>query len=211
MDTRTHALWMRAKPSTRARAPHACAKLKPRAHTCMPRYGSPPAGGGLLGFGQARPEWVGKRLSPPPGWEGLGQASSAALDFDSPALPALQQDSPVPEGMCAQQWEVEAPPAQDGQKLAMLGSLPELGAWDMERAVTLVQKVSLSSASRVWTLTLRLPKGARVEYKFLRMSAKGAAVWEDRVGNRVLEVGALTTIDGKPVPQKDSVQSFAGA
>ena len=189
-------------------------KLKTRAHTCMLRYGSPPAGGGLLGFGQARPEWVGKSLSPPPGWEGLGLASSAAQDVDSPALQALQalqQDSQVPEGMCAQQWEVEAPPAQDGQKLAMLGSLPELGAWDMERAVTLVQKVSLSSASRVWTLTLRLPKGAQVEYKFLRMSAKGAAVWEDRVGNRVLEVGALTTIDGKPVPQKDSVQAFAGA
>ena len=131
--------------------------------------------------------------------------------YDLQALQALHQDSQVPEGMCAQQWEVEAPPAQDGQKLAILGSLPELGAWDMERAVTLVQKVSLSSASRVWTLTLRLPKGAQVEYKFLRMSAKGAAVWEDRVGNRVLEVGALTTIDGKPVPQKDSVQSFAGA
>lgn len=68
-----------------------------------------------------------------------------------------------------------------GQSLFVVGNLPELGAWDPNRALGLS-----SDAYPVWTRRLFLPPGVDIEYKYLKKDGQGNIVWESGA-NRTLD------------------------
>ena len=80
-----------------------------------------------------------------------------------------------------------------GQRLYVVGSAPELGAWDPARAVPLD-----SAAYPNWLTSVRIPAGTPFEYRYLKKSLDCAVVWETR-SNRTATVpadGSLALADG---------------
>jgi len=57
------------------------------------------------------------------------------------------------------------------------GSHPTLGSWNPALALPLSAS-RYSLANPVWFVTVPLPPGAVVEYKFLRVSSSGSVMWE---------------------------------
>ncbi|MEU9508347.1 carbohydrate-binding module family 20 domain-containing protein [Micromonospora sp. NPDC048170] len=70
-----------------------------------------------------------------------------------------------------------------GQNIHVAGDHPALGGWDPAQAPL------LSSASYpVWRLTVALPAGTSISYKYIRKDANGNVTWESG-GNRTVTVG----------------------
>ncbi|GAB7363281.1 hypothetical protein MBLNU230_g3562t1 [Neophaeotheca triangularis] len=75
------------------------------------------------------------------------------------------------------------------QSIYLTGSHPLLGSWEPAAAVPLTETGSWQSYP-LWNGTVELPRGQRVEYKFLLKTADGAWEWEC-CENRILEVPRL--------------------
>ncbi|TQM68697.1 alpha-amylase [Actinomadura hallensis] len=60
-----------------------------------------------------------------------------------------------------------------GTSVHLVGNVPELGSWDPAKAVRLAP-----ANYPVWSGTVTLPTGTRVEYKYLKKTDAGAVTWE---------------------------------
>jgi alpha-amylase len=82
---------------------------------------------------------------------------------------------------------------EPGQRLYVVGSAPELGAWDPAQGIPLD-----GSHYPNWTVAVPMAPGTAFEYKYIRRAADGTVVWESR-SNRtatVLADGWLSFADG---------------
>ncbi|SDT05525.1 alpha-amylase [Paenibacillaceae bacterium GAS479] len=61
-----------------------------------------------------------------------------------------------------------------GQNVYISGSIPELGSWDVSKAIG----PGSSASYPTWTVTAQLPAGTVVQYKALKKDASGNVVWE---------------------------------
>ncbi|KAI1801743.1 carbohydrate-binding module family 20 protein [Daldinia bambusicola] len=64
-----------------------------------------------------------------------------------------------------------------GETIKLVGSIPELGSWNVEAAPTL-SAAKYTAAKPLWTLSLSLAPGRKFEYKFVKVSSSGAVSWE---------------------------------
>jgi hypothetical protein len=68
----------------------------------------------------------------------------------------------------------------------VVGSIPELGSWDVANAVTL-NSGQYTAASPLWAATINLRPGQSFEYKFVHVASDGSIKWESDP-NRVYSV-----------------------
>lgn len=79
-------------------------------------------------------------------------------------------------------------PTHMGESIALLGSAPELGAWDVLRCIRL--RTSSDRYPLWWTnQAIDIPANSRVEYKYLRLNVKGEIEWEAFGENRWVMTG----------------------
>lgn len=64
-----------------------------------------------------------------------------------------------------------------GQTVKLVGSIPELGSWDVGAAPAL-SAAQYTAAKPLWTYTLSLQPGRTFEYKFVKVESSGAVTWE---------------------------------
>lgn len=102
--------------------------------------------------------------------------------LETPAQDTTENDeSPIADVQCAFTHARTLP----GDKLFVIGDLPELGEWDPGRAVELDPR-----EWPTWKATLQLPRGASFEYKLLVKNQSGI-FWEEG-GNRTCTVPTET-------------------
>ncbi|KAI1473839.1 carbohydrate-binding module family 20 protein [Daldinia eschscholtzii] len=65
-----------------------------------------------------------------------------------------------------------------GETIKLVGSIPELGSWNVAAAPTL-SAAKYTAAKPLWTLSLSLAPGRKFEYKFVKVSSNGAVTWEN--------------------------------
>lgn len=79
-------------------------------------------------------------------------------------------------------FNMRAPRVSPGYQLAICGNIPELGAWDLDKALLLGNEQYPQ-----WTGAVRLQSQIRIEYKYVWRSKEGAPpIWEEGK-NRLLE------------------------
>jgi len=83
-----------------------------------------------------------------------------------------------------------------GDRIVLVGDVPELGSWDPARGVELQ-----GDDYPTWTASVLLPPGAAVEYKYVRRSGDGQAEWE--LGHN----RAVSVPDAGAVEQHDRFRS----
>lgn len=66
---------------------------------------------------------------------------------------------------------------QLGQTIKIVGSISELGEWDVSKAQALSAS-KYTSENPQWTTTVTLPAKASFDYKFIRVESNGAVTWE---------------------------------
>ncbi|KAI0108590.1 starch binding domain protein [Nemania sp. FL0031] len=64
-----------------------------------------------------------------------------------------------------------------GQTIKIVGSIPELGNWDVSSAPAL-SAAQYTDSNHLWTYTMNLAPGRTFEYKFVNVAASGAVTWE---------------------------------
>ncbi|KAF2681907.1 carbohydrate-binding module family 20 protein [Lentithecium fluviatile CBS 122367] len=64
-----------------------------------------------------------------------------------------------------------------GDTIKIAGSVSQLGSWSTSSAPALSASLYTSS-NPVWTITINLPAGAAVQYKFIKVSSSGTVSWE---------------------------------
>ncbi len=102
----------------------------------------------------------------------------------------------APDGQVQVVWRLRMPQIEPYQGLAILGNIPELGAWDKDRMVPLDDE-----EHPYWQVKLHLPKHTRgIEYKYLVYDLESRNVFDFEAGeNRRLDIlcenGRLTVND----------------
>ncbi|CAI6337087.1 unnamed protein product [Periconia digitata] len=66
---------------------------------------------------------------------------------------------------------------QYGESVKLAGSTSQLGSWDVSKA-PVMSASQYTKENPVWSITLNLPVGQAVEYKFVKTSGSGSATWE---------------------------------
>ncbi|KAI1104558.1 carbohydrate-binding module family 20 protein [Jackrogersella minutella] len=64
-----------------------------------------------------------------------------------------------------------------GDTIKIVGSIAELGSWDVGAAPTL-SAAKYTAANPLWSITLSLAAGRTFEYKFVKVASNGAVTWE---------------------------------
>lgn len=64
-----------------------------------------------------------------------------------------------------------------GETVFVVGSIPELGLWNVKDAVAL-RADQYTSSTPLWYATVKLPAGKSFEYKFVVRKPSGEFVWE---------------------------------
>jgi len=65
-----------------------------------------------------------------------------------------------------------------GQTVYIVGSIPQLGSWDASKAVAL-SATKYTSSDPLWFVSVGLPAGQAVKYKYLIKAQDGSVVvWE---------------------------------
>ncbi|KAL4440179.1 hypothetical protein ABPG75_003180 [Micractinium tetrahymenae] len=99
-----------------------------------------------------------------------------------------------------------------GQQVLLVGDAPQLGSWELGRA----PHMSWSEGD-TWTVTVDLPEGAAVEYKFVLQNPGHAPVWE-KCDNRRITVDAGSTgtlecewdvVEARAYPPENSPYAYA--
>ncbi|KAG8964340.1 hypothetical protein FRC03_001902 [Tulasnella sp. 419] len=62
---------------------------------------------------------------------------------------------------------------QNGQKVFIVGSIPQLGNWDPAKALALTR----TNKNTKWEIGVSLPSNTRIEYKFIKKSGNHVS-WE---------------------------------
>ncbi|GAW27297.1 putative starch binding domain-containing protein [Rosellinia necatrix] len=76
-----------------------------------------------------------------------------------------------------------------GQTIKVVGSIPELGGWDVSAAPALSAE-RYTDASHLWTGAVRLAPGVSFQYKFVNVAASGGGVTWESDPNRAFAVPA---------------------
>ncbi|KAL0940962.1 glycosyl hydrolase family 15 [Colletotrichum truncatum] len=66
---------------------------------------------------------------------------------------------------------------QFGQTIKIVGNIPSLGNWNTANAIPLSAS-QYTSANPVWSVTIELQAGQRIEYKYINVASNGAVTWE---------------------------------
>ena len=122
----------------------------------------------------------------------------------TPVFPAGQTEnpsagpapSPFPAG-CLSASEVyvtfnEKAATEWGQNVKVVGSVPQLGSWNVANAVPL-SAVGYTSANPSWSITIPLTAGTTVAYKYVKVNADGSVVWESDPNRSVVVTAAAAT------------------
>lgn len=80
-----------------------------------------------------------------------------------------------------------------GDRVLVVGNLPALGAWDPQKGVELRTADDIYPK---WSASAALPAGARVEYKYVTITAAGEVFWEHG-DNRVFTADAQGTDEAR--------------
>ncbi|KAI0379111.1 carbohydrate-binding module family 20 protein [Hypomontagnella monticulosa] len=64
-----------------------------------------------------------------------------------------------------------------GETIKMVGSISELGSWNVANAPAM-SAAKYTASKPLWTYTLNLAPGRQFEYKFVKVSSSGAVTWE---------------------------------
>ncbi|KAL7624358.1 glycoside hydrolase 15 protein [Parahypoxylon ruwenzoriense] len=64
-----------------------------------------------------------------------------------------------------------------GQTVKIAGNIDALGNWDTSKAVALSAS-SYTSSNPLWTVTISLPAGRAIQYKYIVVNTDGSVVWE---------------------------------
>ncbi|OTB03945.1 carbohydrate-binding module family 20 protein, partial [Hypoxylon sp. CI-4A] len=64
-----------------------------------------------------------------------------------------------------------------GETIKLVGSISELGSWNVNSAPALSAS-KYTAANPLWTTTLSLASGRTFEYKFVKVAADGSVTWE---------------------------------
>ncbi|KAI1381523.1 carbohydrate-binding module family 20 protein [Hypoxylon crocopeplum] len=64
-----------------------------------------------------------------------------------------------------------------GQTVKIVGNIAALGSWDTSKAVTLSAS-SYTSSNPLWKVTITLPAGQAIEYKYIVVNTDGSISWE---------------------------------
>lgn len=108
--------------------------------------------------------------------------SSSTSDSSTTATSSTTNAVPTPVGTAVSITFVESASTGTGDVIKVVGSIAQLGSWAPSAALALVQ----SNGS--WRLTLMLPPGTSLEYKFLLFTSSGSYTWEAG-SNRVYSTG----------------------
>ncbi|KAL2143303.1 hypothetical protein VTI28DRAFT_10610 [Corynascus sepedonium] len=127
------------------------------------------------------------------------QASPTAFPPNQTPNPSAETpETPFPSS-CADANEVYVTfkgkvTTQWGESVKVVGSTPELGSWDVKKAVPLSAS-AYTESNPLWKITVPMKAGQAVQYKFIRVNGDGKAQWESDP-NRTFEVGAAGKADG---------------
>ncbi|KAL2195879.1 Six-hairpin glycosidase-like protein [Corynascus similis CBS 632.67] len=127
------------------------------------------------------------------------QASPTAFPPNQTPNPSAEApETPFPS-ICADANEVYVTfkgkvTTQWGESVKVIGSTPELGSWDVKKAVPLSAS-AYTESNPLWKITVPMKAGQAVQYKFIRVNGDGKAQWESDP-NRTFEVGAVGEADG---------------
>lgn len=66
---------------------------------------------------------------------------------------------------------------QPGQNVSLVGSIPELGDWNLTQAVPLAND-SYTDASPQWSASVNLPLNITFQYKYIKINTDGSITWE---------------------------------
>jgi lytic starch monooxygenase len=64
-----------------------------------------------------------------------------------------------------------------GQNIKLVGSLSQLGSWNVANAIALSAS-GYTNSNPVWSTTLNLPAATTFQYKFVRVGSNGDVAWE---------------------------------
>ncbi|KAK5660795.1 hypothetical protein OQA88_12163 [Cercophora sp. LCS_1] len=109
-------------------------------------------------------------------------ATATNTAFPSTLTPnptATNTAAPAPTGVCnnvlvtfstryGTQW---------GQNVKIVGNHPALGNWSPANGV-LLSASAYTSSNPLWTLTVPLPAGANIQYKYVVVNGDGSVIWE---------------------------------
>ncbi|GAB1313339.1 glycoside hydrolase 15 protein [Madurella fahalii] len=111
----------------------------------------------------------------------------------TPNLDASPAPVPFPTA-CANANEVyvtfnERATTEWGQTIKIVGSVPELGNWNVNNAVGLSAS-GYSGNNPLWSITVPMRAGTVVEYKYINVQADGSVRWESDPNRRFTVPGA---------------------
>lgn len=64
-----------------------------------------------------------------------------------------------------------------GENIKLTGAISELGLWDVNNAVVLSAS-SYTPRKHLWSVTVTLPAGSSLAYKYIRLKGDGSIQWE---------------------------------
>ncbi|THW64366.1 alpha-amylase [Aureobasidium pullulans] len=67
---------------------------------------------------------------------------------------------------------------QYGQSVKLVGSIPQLGAWNAANGIVL-SSAGYTAGNPVWSGTINLPAGTSFSYKFVKVNSDGSFDWEN--------------------------------
>ncbi|KAH6620958.1 Six-hairpin glycosidase-like protein [Chaetomium sp. MPI-SDFR-AT-0129] len=77
-----------------------------------------------------------------------------------------------------------------GQSVKVVGSVAELGKWDVKKAVPLSASGYTGDSNPLWSITVPIAKGSSVQYKYIRVESDGTVTWESDP-NRTVTVSGV--------------------
>jgi alpha-amylase len=66
-----------------------------------------------------------------------------------------------------------------GETIKLVGNTAELGNWDLEKALVLSAN-GYTALKPVWSVTVQVPAGSKLKYKFVKVGTTGRVTWEGR-------------------------------
>ncbi|EFQ30066.1 glycosyl hydrolase family 15 [Colletotrichum graminicola M1.001] len=137
--------------------------------------------------------WVGSATSVP----GTCQATSIAGSYSSATVASFPANQTPQTGVPTTTRDTATPTAtgcpiassvlvtfnarvvtQFGQTIKIVGNIPSLGNWNPSNAVTLSAS-GYTSANPVWSVTVQLPAGQPIQYKYINVASNGTPTWEN--------------------------------
>lgn len=108
-----------------------------------------------------------------------GSATGPYKAVTVPSWPSLKPKPPTCHAPTSVKVTFQAiTPTRVGENIFIAGSIPQLGSWDLKKALPLSADM-YDNTCPLWQAQLDLPAGTKLEYKFVRKYDDGRVVWED--------------------------------